>query len=226
MTDASPGRGSAIAVFTEVVLHRFSGTEGRTSTAFSPSLQAGSVLMSAVGCFNCGPAVLEATASALGSRKWTTLASWGLPPRRGTFSRPLYWWSWKKLTHHRRPAPGTKLATSAAMGPGFAAELVALEWGAGRDREIVKGKRMKLHLVQGQRRRWPWKRDSVGNVGHGGGQPCRPSTNRGQGRTPTESSRWTTRCSGSSDRRPAPPLESVPPERISLGGERSRREAL
>lgn len=74
-----------------------------------------------------GPKVLEATADALGLRHGQLDASWDCLRRTGNLSSASVLVVLEEVMKNRRPEPGT-LGLLAAMGPGFCAELVLLEW--------------------------------------------------------------------------------------------------
>jgi len=74
-----------------------------------------------------GPKVLEATAEALGLSQEDLAVSWDALRRVGNLSSASVLVVLDEVMKHRRPAPGTK-SILAAMGPGFNAEMLLLEW--------------------------------------------------------------------------------------------------
>lgn len=74
-----------------------------------------------------GPKVLEATADALNLRNGELDASWEALRRVGNLSSGSVLIVLDEVMKHRRPAPGTR-SILAAMGPGFCAEMLLLEW--------------------------------------------------------------------------------------------------
>lgn len=74
-----------------------------------------------------GPKVLEATADALGLEDGELNASWDALRRVGNLSSASVLVVLDDVINHRRPAPGTR-SVLAAMGPGFCAEMLLLEW--------------------------------------------------------------------------------------------------
>jgi len=74
-----------------------------------------------------GPKILEATADALGLKNGELEVSWQCLRRTGNLSSASVLVVLEEVMKHRRPAPGT-LGLLAAMGPGFCAEFVLLEW--------------------------------------------------------------------------------------------------
>ncbi|QNI30343.1 type III polyketide synthase [Alloacidobacterium dinghuense] len=74
-----------------------------------------------------GPKVLEATAEALGLKNGELSASWEALRRVGNLSSASVLVVLDEVMKHRRPAPGTR-SILAAMGPGFCAEILLLEW--------------------------------------------------------------------------------------------------
>jgi alkylresorcinol/alkylpyrone synthase len=74
-----------------------------------------------------GPKVLEATADALDLRDGELSASWDALRRVGNLSSASVLVVLDEVMKHRRPAPGTR-SILAAMGPGFCAEILLLEW--------------------------------------------------------------------------------------------------
>ncbi|HMD19353.1 MAG TPA: 3-oxoacyl-[acyl-carrier-protein] synthase III C-terminal domain-containing protein [Alloacidobacterium sp.] len=74
-----------------------------------------------------GPKVLEATADALNLRNGQLDASWEALRRVGNLSSASVLIVLDEVMKHRRPAPGTR-SILAAMGPGFCAEILLLEW--------------------------------------------------------------------------------------------------
>jgi alkylresorcinol/alkylpyrone synthase len=76
---------------------------------------------------NGGPRVLDATAEALGLQRDALEVSWEALRRVGNLSSGSVLVVLDEIMKHRRPAPGT-LSILAAMGPGFCAEMLLLEW--------------------------------------------------------------------------------------------------
>jgi alkylresorcinol/alkylpyrone synthase len=74
-----------------------------------------------------GPKVLEATAVALDLPDGALDASWECLRSVGNLSSTSVLLVLDEVMRHRCPAPGT-YAILAAMGPGFCAELVLLQW--------------------------------------------------------------------------------------------------
>lgn len=74
-----------------------------------------------------GPKVLEATAEALGLTREALAVSWEALRRVGNLSSASVLVVLDEIMKHRRPAPGTR-SILAAMGPGFCAEMLLLEW--------------------------------------------------------------------------------------------------
>jgi alkylresorcinol/alkylpyrone synthase len=74
-----------------------------------------------------GPKVLEATAQALGLSRDDLEVSWEALRRVGNLSSASVLVVLDEIMKHRRPATGTK-SILAAMGPGFNAEMLLLEW--------------------------------------------------------------------------------------------------
>jgi alkylresorcinol/alkylpyrone synthase len=74
-----------------------------------------------------GPKILEATADALGLKNGELDVSWQCLRRTGNLSSASVLVVLEEVVKNRRPAPGT-LGLLAAMGPGFCAEFVLLEW--------------------------------------------------------------------------------------------------
>lgn len=74
-----------------------------------------------------GPKVLDATADALGLDRETLEVSWEALRRVGNLSSASVLVVLDEIMKHRRPAPGTR-SILAAMGPGFCAEMLLLEW--------------------------------------------------------------------------------------------------
>jgi alkylresorcinol/alkylpyrone synthase len=74
-----------------------------------------------------GPKVLEATQQALGLSRDDLEVSWEVLRRVGNLSSASVLVVLDEIMKHRRPAPGTK-SILAAMGPGFNAEMLLLEW--------------------------------------------------------------------------------------------------
>jgi alkylresorcinol/alkylpyrone synthase len=74
-----------------------------------------------------GPKVLEATAEALDLPHEALDVSWEALRRVGNLSSASVLVVLDEIMKHRRPAPGTR-SILAAMGPGFCAEMLLLEW--------------------------------------------------------------------------------------------------
>lgn len=74
-----------------------------------------------------GPRVLQATAEALGLNDGELDVSWESLRRVGNLSSASVLVVLDEIMTHRRPAPGTR-SVLAAMGPGFCAEMLLLEW--------------------------------------------------------------------------------------------------
>lgn len=74
-----------------------------------------------------GPKVLEATADSLGLDRAALEVSWEALRRVGNLSSASVLVVLDEIMKHRRPAPGTR-SILAAMGPGFCAEMLLLEW--------------------------------------------------------------------------------------------------
>jgi len=74
-----------------------------------------------------GPKVLEATAEALGLSREDLDVSWEALRRVGNLSSASVLVVLDEIMKHRRPAPGAR-SILAAMGPGFCAEMLLLEW--------------------------------------------------------------------------------------------------
>lgn len=74
-----------------------------------------------------GPKVLEATADALNLTNGELSASWEALRRVGNLSSASVLVVLDEVMKHRRPVPGTR-SILAAMGPGFCAEILLLEW--------------------------------------------------------------------------------------------------
>jgi alkylresorcinol/alkylpyrone synthase len=74
-----------------------------------------------------GPKVLEASAEALGIPKSALEVSWDALKRVGNLSSASVLVVLDEVMKHRRPAAGTR-SVLAAMGPGFCAEILLLEW--------------------------------------------------------------------------------------------------
>jgi alkylresorcinol/alkylpyrone synthase len=74
-----------------------------------------------------GPKVLEATAEALGLDSKALELSWDALRRVGNLSSASVLVVLDEVMRHHRPKPGTR-SILAAMGPGFCAEMVLLEW--------------------------------------------------------------------------------------------------
>jgi alkylresorcinol/alkylpyrone synthase len=74
-----------------------------------------------------GPKVLEATAEALGLERADLETSWEVLSRVGNLSSVSVLVVLDEIMTRRRPDPGTR-SVLAAMGPGFCAELLLLEW--------------------------------------------------------------------------------------------------
>jgi alkylresorcinol/alkylpyrone synthase len=83
-----------------------------------------------IGCWvlhTGGPKVLRATEEALGIPETAIAASWDTLRRTGNLSSTSVLLVLEEVMNRRRPAPGT-WSILAAMGPGFCAELVLLQW--------------------------------------------------------------------------------------------------
>jgi alkylresorcinol/alkylpyrone synthase len=74
-----------------------------------------------------GPKILEATADALDLKNGQLDVSWDCLRRTGNLSSASVLVVLEEVMKNRRPEPGT-LGLLAAMGPGFCAEFVLLEW--------------------------------------------------------------------------------------------------
>jgi alkylresorcinol/alkylpyrone synthase len=74
-----------------------------------------------------GPKVLEATADALNLNNGQLDVSWEALRRVGNLSSASVLVVLDEVIKHRRPVPGTR-SILAAMGPGFCAEILLLEW--------------------------------------------------------------------------------------------------
>jgi len=74
-----------------------------------------------------GPKVLEATGESLGLPRKALEVSWEALRRVGNLSSASVLVVLDEVMKHRRPAPGTR-SVLAAMGPGFCAEMLLLEW--------------------------------------------------------------------------------------------------
>lgn len=74
-----------------------------------------------------GPKVLEATQESLGLPREALEVSWDALRRVGNLSSASVLVVLDEVMTHRRPAPGTR-SILAAMGPGFCAEMLLLEW--------------------------------------------------------------------------------------------------
>ncbi len=74
-----------------------------------------------------GPKILEATADALSLKNGELDVSWDCLRRTGNLSSASVLVVLEEVMKNRRPEPGT-LGLLAAMGPGFCAEFVLLEW--------------------------------------------------------------------------------------------------
>jgi len=74
-----------------------------------------------------GPKVLEASAEALGVEKDALAVSWEALRRVGNLSSASVLVVLDEIMKHQRPKPGTR-SILAAMGPGFCAEMLLLEW--------------------------------------------------------------------------------------------------
>ena len=74
-----------------------------------------------------GPKVLEATADALGLKNGELDVSWDALRRVGNLSSASVLIVLDEVMKHRRPPRGTR-SILAAMGPGFCAEILLLEW--------------------------------------------------------------------------------------------------
>jgi alkylresorcinol/alkylpyrone synthase len=83
-----------------------------------------------IGCWvmhTGGPKVLRATEEALGLEESQTSASWDVLRRTGNLSSASVLLVLEEIMNRRRPPAGT-WSVLAAMGPGFCAELVLLQW--------------------------------------------------------------------------------------------------
>lgn len=83
-----------------------------------------------IGCWlmhTGGPKVLEASEDALGLKRGSLERSWEALRRVGNLSSASVLVVLDDVLKQHRPAPGTK-SVLAAMGPGFCAEMVLLEW--------------------------------------------------------------------------------------------------
>ena len=74
-----------------------------------------------------GPKILEATEDALGLKNGELSVSWDCLRRTGNLSSASVLVVLEEIMKNRRPEPGT-LGLLAAMGPGFCAEFVLLQW--------------------------------------------------------------------------------------------------
>jgi alkylresorcinol/alkylpyrone synthase len=74
-----------------------------------------------------GPKVLEASAESLGLKDGELDVSWEALRRVGNLSSASVLVVLDEVMKHRRPKPGTR-SILAAMGPGFCAEIVLLQW--------------------------------------------------------------------------------------------------
>ena len=74
-----------------------------------------------------GPKVLEASAEALGLKDEDLKISWDALRRVGNLSSASVLVVLDEVMKHQRPRPGTR-SVLAAMGPGFCAEMLLLEW--------------------------------------------------------------------------------------------------
>lgn len=74
-----------------------------------------------------GPKILEATAAGLGLPREALDASWQCLSRTGNLSSASVLLVLEEFMKNRRPIPGS-YSILAAMGPGFCAELVLLQW--------------------------------------------------------------------------------------------------
>jgi alkylresorcinol/alkylpyrone synthase len=74
-----------------------------------------------------GPKVLEASAEALGIDDSALQVSWDALRRVGNLSSASVLVVLDEIMKHHRPKPGTR-SVLAAMGPGFCAEMLLLEW--------------------------------------------------------------------------------------------------
>jgi alkylresorcinol/alkylpyrone synthase len=93
-------------------------------------LSAHSLTREDIGCWvlhTGGPKVLRATEEALGIPETSIAASWDTLRRTGNLSSTSVLLVLEEVMNRRRPAPGT-WSILAAMGPGFCAELVLLQW--------------------------------------------------------------------------------------------------
>jgi alkylresorcinol/alkylpyrone synthase len=100
---------------------------GRDTDAF---LGAHNLRREDIGCWvlhTGGPKVLRATEEALGIPESAIAASWETLRRTGNLSSASVLLVLEEVMNRRRPAPGT-WSILAAMGPGFCAELVLLQW--------------------------------------------------------------------------------------------------
>jgi alkylresorcinol/alkylpyrone synthase len=100
---------------------------GRDVDAF---LASHDLMRSDIGCWimhTGGPKVLRATEEALGLDEAQTAASWDVLRRMGNLSSASVLMVLEEIMNRRRPEPGT-WSVLAAMGPGFCAELVLLQW--------------------------------------------------------------------------------------------------
>jgi alkylresorcinol/alkylpyrone synthase len=83
-----------------------------------------------IGCWimhTGGPKVLEASEDALGIERGALALSWEALRRVGNLSSASVLVVLDEVMKHHRPAPGTK-SVLAAMGPGFCAEMLLIEW--------------------------------------------------------------------------------------------------
>jgi alkylresorcinol/alkylpyrone synthase len=74
-----------------------------------------------------GPKVLEASAEALGIDDSELQVSWDALRRVGNLSSASVLIVLDEVMKHQRPKPGAR-SVLAAMGPGFCAEMVLIEW--------------------------------------------------------------------------------------------------
>jgi len=74
-----------------------------------------------------GPKVLEANEEALGLKNGELQVSWDALRRVGNLSSASVLVVLDEVMKHQRPAPGTR-SILAAMGPGFCAEILLLQW--------------------------------------------------------------------------------------------------
>jgi alkylresorcinol/alkylpyrone synthase len=74
-----------------------------------------------------GPKVLQATSEALGLTDGELDVSWEALRRVGNLSSASVLVVLDEIMTRRRPEPGTR-SVLAAMGPGFCAEMLLLEW--------------------------------------------------------------------------------------------------